>query len=391
MRKFLFCFLAAALAVLVGGRGLLPEHAEAAEVDTAEFGYNMLDIAPAAAEETAGSALIAEMNGYYFSRTPSAKNIYTGALAGKNLILICADAWQPALSEGSGGLYDLWCTGVRFSQVYLPEWYQGTDGREFALLSGLMPTSVKGETALSWAGQQDIYLPFALGLVLAGMGYDCRAYIRSQGRQAAYEALGFAQVEICSSSAKDIVTQTMGEYLYETPFFAFYVWDDADGGPALDCLLRTLEAAGRAGDTAVCLLTGDGEAGRGQLYLSGGALAGTAADKPCSELDITPTLLNLLGAEFDSRFLSGRDVFAGNDQRGTASDVTPLVSLYGSAYSDWVTDAGCRMNGDFHRQEECFPNRRTAAAYAGAVSDLVYERYIFARRIMENNYFALLD
>ena len=42
-------------------------------------------------------------------------------------------------------------------------------------------------------------------------------------------------------------------------------------------------------------------------------------DKPCSNLDVLPTLSNLMGLEFDSRFFVGSDVF---------SDSKPLVILY---------------------------------------------------------------
>ncbi len=33
-------------------------------------------------------------------------------------------------------------------------------------------------------------------------------------------------------------------------------------------------------------------------------------EKPCSSIDIVPTLSNLFGLEYDSRLLSGRDILA---------------------------------------------------------------------------------
>ncbi len=51
-------------------------------------------------------------------------------------------------------------------------------------------------------------------------------------------------------------------------------------------------------------------------------------DKPCSSLDIIPTLSNLLGLEYDSRLLMGRDIF---------SDSEPLVIFNNKSF---ITDKG---------------------------------------------------
>ena len=52
-------------------------------------------------------------------------------------------------------------------------------------------------------------------------------------------------------------------------------------------------------------------------------------DRPCSSLDLLPTLSNLFGLEFDSRLYMGQDVF---------SDAEPLI-----VFSDhsWLTERGC--------------------------------------------------
>ena len=43
------------------------------------------------------------------------------------------------------------------------------------------------------------------------------------------------------------------------------------------------------------------------LYTKG--MEPVTIDKPCSSLDIIPTLSNLLGLEYDSRLLMGKDIF----------------------------------------------------------------------------------
>ena len=47
---------------------------------------------------------------------------------------------------------------------------------------------------------------------------------------------------------------------------------------------------------------------------------------PCSAIDILPTVSNLFGLEFDSRLMSGHDVFAQNYNASQASTCMPLVT-----------------------------------------------------------------
>ena len=107
---------------------------------------------------------------------------------------------------------------------------------------------------------------------------------------------------------------------------------------------------------------------------------------------MTPTLLNLFGLTYDSRFLTGTDVFSTNSETGVVRAVTPAVSLYGSAFSDWVSDAGSYSSGGsiFRQTADCFDSSEEVSAYVHEVSRLVYERYTYAYKTMENNYFRLV-
>lgn len=396
MRRFVLCVLSGALAALVIARGLLPASADAAVPDTRAYGYNILDIRLPITTETAGSALIAEMNGYWLYRTPTAKNKWTGAAAGKDLILICADNWlvpEEPTRYGAPALYRLERGSARLSAVYRPDWYQGSAGREFALLTGLVPTMVGEETALQWTAEQKIWFPYTLARLLGAQGYGCAAFLREDSCAAAYDAFGFDTVAVASGPAEETLGQTLGTLTAQERFFAYYSWPDEDGEAALEALFSELKAARRLDDTVICLAAGSAvDADRARIFLYGGDLALASSDKPCSELDVTPTLLNLFGLSYDARFLSGRDVFARNDEPGAARSITPVVPLYGSAFSDWVTDAG-QYTGEghiFRQTADCFASSAEVSAYVHAMSRLVYDRYIYARKALESNYFQIV-
>lgn len=383
------CLALAVLSVLIAarldqaGQGMaVPVMAQA---DSA--GYNILDLDLPVTRETAGSALIAELNAYYLTQAPTAKSRYTGLWSGKNLILIRAENWHPGVMDRASALRRLRAEGTAFTQAYAPAWYQGDDGREFALLTGMVPTAVESETALAWAGQQGTDLPFALGRMLKGMGYRTAAALPETGREAAFAALGFGETIAAGPSDAERMARCLPA-AGAGPFFLYCVWTGDDGEPALAWLMTALEDRGLAGSTAVCLFTGGQEEGRAGLYLWGGSIEPAAVDRPCSELDVTPTLLDLLGAPYDARFLAGRDILAPDRPGGTAA---PVVSLTGSAWSDWVTDLGRYSAAEdrFAWVPDSFSTDREAERYARRIRRQVYDRYVFSRRTMENNYFRI--
>jgi len=289
-RTTILIFLLGMLAALVAARAALPEAIVPAMAE--DYGYNILSLALPTVKETAGSAMIAEMNAYFLSREATEKNAWTGVLRGKNLVLVCADAWTPDPNDrrANPSLTRLAAGSAAIPQVWRPDWYQGDDGSLFAVLSGLTPTRAGDESALRYAAEQDIYLPFALPRCFAREGYACAAFLRDGTLSGAAGALGFDTVSF-GKSAEDAAREVVAALDCDTPVFAFCQWDGS-GEEALAFLLGSLEEQHRS-DTALCLLAADADAGRAQLYLWGAGLSGAASDVPCSELDIPPTLLNL--------------------------------------------------------------------------------------------------
>jgi len=394
MRKFLFSFLTLALLALVAARSLLPAPAPALETFAPGAGYNIMDLDLSLVPETAGSAIVREMNHFFLSQTPTQKNAYTGLLEGCSLVLICADNWEPDLSDKTSAptAYRLWKEGVHFTDVYRPDWYQGPDGREFALFTGIVPTNVNGETALSHTGSQNIYFPFSLGHAFSEDGYISQISYGDLSHTAAYEALGFSRLYAADADPAVSVEQVFSSLSDDRRFLACFLWDSADCESALALLWNILSSTGRLQDTAICLLAGNTQQHRAQLFLWAKNLYGAEVSIPCSELDVVPTLLNLFALEYDSRLLSGRDAFAPTETVDSASSHTPLVVLYGSAYSDWVTDAGSYIvSGSlFWRNYGRFEDSSEISEYVNAVSRIVYDRYIYARKVMETDYFQII-
>ncbi len=385
MRRAVLVLLVLVLGAVMAARAQLPTAEEKAAAMAASWDsgrYNVLVLDGPRTADTAGSSLITQIDSYFLTRTPTAKGRYTGLLAGKDLVLLLAEEWVPESVNRvqTPGLYKLLSEGAQVDDVYAPVWYQGRDGREFALLSGLVPTMVQSRTAMAWAGQQGTRLPYALGQCLGAAGYICRACGGDVDRAAAYGALGF---DMADGDLAETVADLAGG---EDPFAVYQYLQGQDGEAVLARLWETLERQDAAGDTVVAVLTGSPEPLRGRLFLWGDGLTGAHVTAPCSELDVTPTLLDLLGAAYDARFLSGRDLLSA-DGEGRP------VALYGSAYSDWATDAGCYTagTGTFDPADERFSTDTEAARYVRRMCQTVYDGYIYARRVMETDYFRAAE
>ena len=179
---------------------------------------------------------------------------------------------------------------------------------------------------------------------------------------------------------------------------------------ALTYLLEQLEAAGIADDTVICLtadhypyalvtdsgdyyqeLSGlqDSELDisryRNTLILWSGSMEQpVTVDTPCSSIDIVPTLSNLFGLTYDSRLLSGRDVFAENYNASQASTCMPLVILPTNRGNSWITAAGT-----YDAKTRTFtpdPGITVADDYVDTVTALVDAKYSYARQLIQYDY-----
>lgn len=164
---------------------------------------------------------------------------------------------------------------------------------------------------------------------------------------------------------------------------------------ALENLLKQLEEAGALENTVICLsadhypygldekqlaeLNGGPVDMRFDVYHStlilwcGGMEEPVVIHKPCSSLDILPTLSNLFGLEYDSRLLMGRDIL---------SDSPALVMFSDRSF---ITDLG-----RYDAQSDTFtPNEDTEVSptYALEIMEEVNNKFQYSKLILEQDYY----
>ena len=129
-------------------------------------------------------------------------------------------------------------------------------------------------------------------------------------------------------------------------------------------LLQTaIEKAKSAGYTKLILWTADMEP--------------VTVDKPCCQVDILPTVSNLLGLEYDSRMLAGRDIL---------SDEEGLVIF---ASRCWLTDRGFydRFSGTFTPAAGVRMSEEETARYVQDMNALVGYRLDCTQLIMQTDFY----
>jgi phosphoglycerol transferase MdoB-like AlkP superfamily enzyme len=97
-------------------------------------------------------------------------------------------------------------------------------------------------------------------------------------------------------------------------------------------------------------------------------------DKPCSSLDILPTLSNLLGIEYDSRLLMGRDIFSNSE---------PLVTFLNKSF---ITD-----KGNYNAATKKFTpvdGAKVEEDYVKKISAIVNSKFYYSAKILETDYYS---
>ncbi len=271
------------------------------------YGHSVSSVDFAALAGAGGNC--ADIDAYVSTLTPSSQNAYTGAFAGKNLILICAEAFSGFLidPELTPTLYRLSTKGINFNDYYQQS-IAGTTGGEYQLLFGLIPTS--GGSSIKEITQNGTHTN--MGAFLNDKGYFGMAFHNSTytyydrhethtklGYSGGYMGLGNGLEELISpkwpASDLELMQETLPMYIDKQPFDVYYMtvsghsvyafgnnamsrenkdavdaWCEKNNlsytepvrayiaanlelEKAVDYLVKTLEEKGIADDTVICI------------------------------------------------------------------------------------------------------------------------------------------
>jgi len=244
-----------------------------------------------------------ELNAYVAAQTPSMKNEYTGLFAGKNLILITAEAFTAEAidPELTPTLYRLATKGIQFTDYYQPN-SCGTTGGEFQVVMGMSP----GKGGGSFRATQRQLNYFTMGSQLDRLGYYGVAYHNHShtyyDRNKTHNNLGYSEGFIADGSGLEdhlsavwpksdleMFTASVPTYIDKQPFNVYYMtysghagytregnaftrkhWDrvahldcnntikgylaaQLEFEDALTYLMEELEKAGILDDTVICI------------------------------------------------------------------------------------------------------------------------------------------
>ena len=100
-------------------------------------------------------------------------------------------------------------------------------------------------------------------------------------------------------------------------------------------------------------------------------------DKLCSSVDILPTVLNLMGIEYDSRFLAGKDIL---------SDCEPLVIFSDKSF---ITD---KVKYDASKDEVTYlvPKDEVSDGYVEEIINEVREKSYLSEEILDTDYYSVV-
>ncbi|MBR5381953.1 MAG: LTA synthase family protein, partial [Oscillospiraceae bacterium] len=335
-------------------------------------------------------------------------------------------------------LWKLAHEGFVFRNFYNPIWYGSTSDGEFTTLTGLIPKSGNLSfrqsaddympfgfgTMLSERGyvakayHDHTYTYYDLDKSHPNLGYDYVGLgngleLTKQWPESDVEMIDVTTPDYMDAEHFHVYYMTVSGHMlytfegnmmaqkhreevadlpYSEPTRA-YIASMMETDQAMALLLERLEEAGRLEDTVI-VLSGDhypyalepeqlGEIGlpddnfelyRSSLILWNSGMETEYVDKYCSPIDIMPTLANLFGLEYDSRLVSGSDIF---------SDAPGLVVFNNRSY---ITDLG-RYNSVTDTFEPA-EGADVPEGYAAAMLKVVNDKFDFASDILKKDYYA---
>lgn len=188
-------------------------------------------------EKDRGFTRAATLHKYVSTVQPSMTNEYTGMFAGKNLIVVVAEAFAKEVidPELTPTLYRLANEGVLFHDYYQPMWGGSTSSGEYSVLTGLVAS--RGTASVYEATEQDLFL--TMGKQLQRQGYNTFAYhnhlVDFYGRNETHPHFGYDSFmamgngmekgvqERWPQSDLEMIDFTVEQFIDKQPFHAYYM------------------------------------------------------------------------------------------------------------------------------------------------------------------------
>lgn len=199
------------------------------------YGKNKLDINFKKLAKKEDDKTYKELDTYVASLKPSKQNKYTGLFKGKNLILICAEAFSDAAinKKLTPTLYRLAHNGFYFSDYYQPQWGGSTSTGEFSFVTGLAP--LNGVQTMLDIKSNNNY--FTMGNQLQRLDYYSVAYhdgtYTYYDRNKTHKNLGYDKFLAYGNGLEDItglwtgdqplLSKTLDTYIDKQPFSIYYM------------------------------------------------------------------------------------------------------------------------------------------------------------------------
>lgn len=191
---------------------------------------------PAALAQTEKVPAISALHSYVAGVTPSKKNAYTGLFAGKNLILITAEAFTAEVidPERTPTLYRMANQGIRFTDYYQPAWGASTTSGEFSNVIGLVPAT--NGMCMREGIEQHLFL--TMGHQLQRLGYSSVAYHNHNAdfyyRDETHVHLGYDRflaqfggldgiTPVWPESDLEMIDVSVPQYIDSQPFSVYYM------------------------------------------------------------------------------------------------------------------------------------------------------------------------
>ncbi len=205
----------------------------------------------------------------------------------------------------------------------------------------------------------------------------------------------FGGVNTMADKNKDLVSGYKDMSTEQKAYLACHIELDK----AVEFLIARLELAGKLDKTVIVITTdhypygltdsswkkmighslqwGGIERHKSDLIIWNSAMETVKVDKPCSNPDVLPTLLNLFGFEYDSRLYSGSDILS--DSPGLAM----------TANQSFITDK-IIYNSRYEKVYKLDEEYELPENYLDTYIQIVKNRFSIAASMLTNNFFAKL-